>query len=112
MLLHGLISIVDAYGVFFFSLWAPKSVNIIGKSQVYANFYLKIVFISSDFFYDINVTKSSSLWIIFQGLFEIGLALGQLALGLNKTTGKLIIFTIIPALLEYLLSYLRYGEKI
>jgi mannitol-specific phosphotransferase system IIBC component len=32
--------------------------------------------------------------------------------GMNKKTGQLIILTMIPVLIGYALSYLRYGERI
>jgi len=86
------------------------------NTHVHVNFHLGILFIiSSGFLYPIKVTKPSSLWLLFQGLFYTGLplALGQLVfvagLGLNKKTGQLVILTGIPVLLGYLLSYFRYG---
>jgi drug/metabolite transporter (DMT)-like permease len=106
--------------VMFFWAYALLRVRTFYKNNhTHVNFHLGVLLlISSGFLYPNIITKKTDLYKMFIALFVTGLplALSQLcstaSLGLNKKTGQLIILTGIPILIGYLLSYIRYGEKI
>ncbi len=87
--------------------------------HTYVNFHLGVVFtIFSGFLYPHQVQHAADLETLCKAIVLSGLplAIGQMffvaGLGLNKKTGQIVILTGIPVIVGYLVSYLRYGERI